>query len=169
MPRFKDAKGTEWTLDITVGAIKRIKSAGFGNFADPLTEEKAGEGTPLSRLSLDPIYATEVMFYACKPQADAAGVDHEAFDDLLNGDAYAAAYGALHEGLLLFSRQAGRPEIAKVIEKQIAVVLAGLKIVAAKADEIDTAAILEGVQAKADGIDTMQLVSDAMSRGETGT
>jgi hypothetical protein len=169
MPRFKDSAGTEWPVDITVAAIKRIKSAGLGNFADPITEEKAGAGTPLSKLSLDPIFVTEVLYQICRPQAEKDGINHEAFDELLGGEAYAAAYGALHEGLLDFFRQAGRPEIAKVVEKQIAVVLAGLKIVAAKAAEIDTVEILKNVQGKADDIDVMQLVSDAMSQSETGT
>lgn len=143
MKAFKDNTGREWTLSITVSAIKRVRDAAGLNICE-LTE---GSPPLVSRLSTDiPLVAT-VIFAILKPQAVAAGISDEQFADALGGDAMQAAYEAFWAELADFFRSLRRTDQAEAIAKAAELVRA----TTAAATERIKAANVETAVAKAFG------------------
>ena len=112
MHSFSDTTGRRWSLDITVQAIRRIRGLTGVDLLDA-----ANGGDVLERLSTDPVLLVDVLYAACKPQADAAGITDEAFGEAMAGDAIEHATAALLDDLVDFSpNQRDRAALAQVIQ-----------------------------------------------------
>jgi len=111
MTHFIDTKGRKWTLDVTVAAIKRVRSlAGV----DLLAILDKGE---IPSILLDPIRLVDVLFALVKPQADSLNISDEQFGEAMAGDCIAAAGEAFVEGLVRFSpNPSDRAVLARVHE-----------------------------------------------------
>jgi len=112
MHTFKDNQGRQWTVEITVAALKRVKALTGVDLAGIL------EGGVLERLAIDPVLLGDVLYAICKPQADAGNVSDEDFGSALAGDAIEKATDALLEGLVDFFPSARR-EILKILLKKV--------------------------------------------------
>ena len=113
MRTFKDNAGRDWNIAVTTTAIKRIRSELEVDLMDVV------EGDLLKRLYADPILLVDVIYVACKPQADDAGVTDEQFGEAMAGDAIDRATAALVEELVDFfpnrrDRERARRVLAKV-------------------------------------------------------
>lgn len=95
MRTFKDNAGRAWTLSVDVSAVKRTRSLAGIDLLDL-------KGT-LSRLEKDPILLCDALWAIVKPEADAAGVDEDAFLSALAGDCIEVASRALLAELVDFS------------------------------------------------------------------
>jgi hypothetical protein len=98
MHTFKDNQGREWTVEITVAAIKRVR----GLAGVDLMEVLEGSNGLIERLVRDPVLLCDVIYAACKPQADERQISDEAFGASMAGDAIEHATAALLEELVDF-------------------------------------------------------------------
>ncbi len=98
MHTFKDNQGREWTIEITVAAIKRVR----GLAGVDLMEVLEGSNGLIERLVRDPVLLCDVIYAACKPQADERQISDEAFGASMAGDAIEHATAALLEELVDF-------------------------------------------------------------------
>ena len=98
MRTFKDNQGREWTVEITVAAIKRVR----GLAGVDLMEVLEGSNGLLERLVRDPVLLCDVIYAACKPQADERQVSDELFGASMAGDASEHATAARLEELVDF-------------------------------------------------------------------
>jgi len=96
MKVFKDNASREWTVEINVAALKRVKSLTDVDLLGVL------EGTLIERLIGDPVLLCDVVYAVCKPQADEREVSDEDFGRAMAGDAIEHATEALLEELVSF-------------------------------------------------------------------
>jgi len=94
---FKDNAGNEWSVEINVAALKRIRSL----TGTDLLEVISG-GDLLERLMRDPVLLCDILYALVKPQADEKQVSDETFGAAMAGDAIDAATAALLDELVAF-------------------------------------------------------------------
>ena len=91
MKKFTDSKGRAWEIDITGGAVARLRDSADVDLRDILNEQK-----PLfEQLYDDELKLCAVAWALCEPQAKAAGVSPEEFAAGMGGDALEGAYRAI--------------------------------------------------------------------------
>ncbi len=154
MKTFKDKTGKEWTIEITIGAVKRVRDLLGINLT------QLAEGTPplITRLA-DLMLLVDTIYCIVKPDADKAGITDVQFGSSLDGDAIKSANDAFWEDLENFTRSLGRPDEAMAIKKQrlmmsIAVAEGLLKIESSKPEEL--------IQKRIAEIDLDKMINDAM-------
>lgn len=99
MHAFKDAKGRDWSLEITVGSIKRVKALTDVDLY-ALVDDGAKK---LAELLADVVTLVDVLFILCAEQAKAADVSDEDFGRAFGGDVLEAAGEAFVEEIIFFT------------------------------------------------------------------
>ncbi len=97
MKTFRDNAGNEWSVEINVAALKRIRSL----TGTDLLEVISG-GDLLERLMRDPVLLCDIIYALVKPQADQKQVSDETFGAAMAGDAIDTATAALLDELVAF-------------------------------------------------------------------
>ncbi len=97
MKTFKDNAGNEWSVEINVSALKRIRSL----TGTDLLEVISG-GDLLERLMRDPVLLCDILYALVKPQADQKQISDETFGAAMAGDAIDSATAALLDELVAF-------------------------------------------------------------------
>jgi len=138
MRQFTDNAGRTWTLAITVDAIRRVQGLAKVNLANLMD----GEPPLLTRLQTDLVLLADVLWAIVEPQARQVGVDDAAFGQALGGDAIAGANDALWEELADFFRLLRRTNVTAAIQKQAALVRAGIAATQARVEAIDPEATI---------------------------
>ncbi len=111
MKTFTDNAGRTWTVAINVDAIKRVRDLLSVDLLEIL------DGNLIERLYRDPVLLCDVVYAACKPEADAKGVSDEDFGRAMAGDAIEQATKALLEDLVDFSPSPrDRANLQRVLE-----------------------------------------------------
>jgi hypothetical protein len=141
MRTFKDNAGRTWTIAVTVGSVKRVKSLLGINLY-----ECAG-GSLLDRLANDIEMLVDVIYVLCKPEADKANVTDEQFGEALAGDAIDHATTAFKEELVSFF-PSGQREV--------------MRAALAKADAVQKRAMTLALE-KIDSMDPEQLIRDSLN------
>lgn len=98
MAKFQDTAGREWTVEITVQDVKRVRALAGVDLLGVAEED----GRLLASLATDPVALCDVLYALVKPEADRLGVSDEDFGRGLAGDAIEHATGALMEALIGF-------------------------------------------------------------------
>lgn len=111
MRTFTDNAKRDWTVEINVSTVKRLRSA-IG-----LDLMQALGGDVLERLASDPILLVDALYVTCKPQADERGVSDEEFGRALFGDCIEKAGEAFFAEVLDFFPQRQRQVLAKMLAK----------------------------------------------------
>lgn len=124
MTIIKDKSGREWVLSLTIGSVKRLRSSlnvDLLRLLDPRTEG----GIPLlTELETNIELLVDVIHGLVGTQADDAGIDADAFAELLDGDLFAAFHAAFWKEVGLFSLGLPRGRVvAEAINKQSEIVL----------------------------------------------
>lgn len=116
MHLFKDREAREWTVDISVDAIRRVKSLAKVDLMELLSE-----GAFIDKLIADPCLLVDILYVVCKPQADSRGVSDEQFGAAMGGDSLDDATQALLEDFCDFfpSRKRAILRLALAKLKQI--------------------------------------------------
>ena len=96
MQSFKDNQGRQWSVEINVTAIKRVRGLTGEDLMQVI------EGTLIEKLIRDPVLLCDVVYAICKPEADARSVSDEEFGKAMAGDAIEAATTAVLEELVGF-------------------------------------------------------------------
>jgi hypothetical protein len=96
MKSFTDNAGRSWSVEVNVAALKRVKGLTGVDLLEVL------DGTLIDRLTRDPVLLCDVLYAACKPEADQHGVTDEEFGRAMAGDAIEHATGALLDEIVSF-------------------------------------------------------------------
>lgn len=128
MKTFADNAGRNWTVQINVDAIKRVRDLVSVNLLEVV------EGKLLDRLISDPVLLCDVIYAVCKPEADTKSVTDVDFGRAMAGDAIDNATTALLEELVDFFPQGRRKVLTKALNKLKALETAALKAVDARLD-----------------------------------
>jgi hypothetical protein len=96
MKSFTDNAGRSWSVEVNVAALKRVKGLAGVDLLEVL------DGTLIDRLIRDPVLLCDVLYAACKPDADQHGVTDEEFGRAMAGDAIEHATGALLDEIVSF-------------------------------------------------------------------
>ncbi len=117
MHKFKDTAGREWTVEINVSAVKRVRKLLDVDLLKVLDKEPDG-GTLLGRLGSDLALLVDVLFALLKPDADERNVGDEDFGRAFSGDVILAARTAFLGALTdFFPDQRARTLLAEVLKK----------------------------------------------------
>lgn len=133
MASFKDCKGREWPIVITIGVVNRIKDKADLRYA---LDDKM---KMFQEIVSDPCKLADTVFAILKPQADAAGVSLEDFADALDGDVIYAMASAFESALSDFFPPPMRGPLKKLSEKRRAYQESTANWAVKKMDAIDTA------------------------------
>jgi hypothetical protein len=101
MAQFLDAAGRKWTLTVTAGTIKTVRSEAGIDLADHT-------GATLDRLANDPVLLVDTLWLLVRDQARGRDLTDRDFGEGLVGDAIDAASAALEEAICDFFPQARR-------------------------------------------------------------
>jgi len=117
MKTFQDNAGRQWTVTLNVAALKRVRAMTSVDLFNVVTldENKKPDISLLERLSEDPILLVDVLYAACKPEADAQKVTDEQFGAAMAGDAIEHATNALLEELVDFFPDPKRKVLRKIL------------------------------------------------------
>jgi hypothetical protein len=91
MRSFTDTKGREWSVDITVAAVRRVRDA----TSILLTSMYENRCSLMEKLASDVVLLVDVLWATCKPQAAEAGITAEQFAEAMGGNSLASATEAL--------------------------------------------------------------------------
>lgn len=140
MHTFKDNQGREWTVEITVAAIKRVR----GLAGVDLMEVLEGSNGLIEKLVRDPVLLCDVIYAACKPQADERQISDEAFGASMAGDAIEHATAALLEELVDFCPSPrDRANLGRVLKATREVMDKARDVVERRIDELIDGGALE--------------------------
>ena len=98
MRTFKDNAGRQWSVEINVAVLKRVRGLTGTDLMQVI------EGTLIEKLIRDPVLLCDVVYAICKPEADTRtpAVSDEEFGKAMAGDAIEAATTAVLEELVSF-------------------------------------------------------------------
>lgn len=147
MKTFKDAEGTEWSVDVNTDTIQTVR--------DLLDIDllQIGEDAALhNRLCMDPVFLVNLLYVVCKQQADERKMEDRAFGRRMKGDAIDSAVEALIEELVNYFPKSKRTVLQKAVDKAKAV----------------QALAMERAVREIDGLDVEKLLVDAI-RGSSST
>jgi hypothetical protein len=96
MQSFKDNAGRQWSVEINVATLKRVRGLTGTDLMQVI------EGTLIEKLIRDPVLLCDVAYAICKPEADTRSVSDEDFGKAMAGDAIEAATTAVLEELVGF-------------------------------------------------------------------
>ena len=109
MQQFKDSADRDWSVEVNVAAVKRVRSMLGGlDLLDPKV---------FNRLADDPVQLVDVLYVLCKPQADEKGITDEQFGRSMAGDALGRATDALLQEIVDFFHGGKRLVMSKVLQK----------------------------------------------------
>jgi len=145
MKTFKDSAGQEWTINITLGAARRVKEeCGINLLA--LDEEVAEEGTSvLAILGTDELLLGGVIAEILRPQFAERGTTAEEVIENFTPEVVLASTNAFFEALIHFFRTTGREDKATAVEKQLKIIGAGVRVAATGINEINEDELIEGM------------------------
>lgn len=112
---FCDRSGREWTVDITVLTVERVKAACGIDMPALFAERMAG----LDALLADQIRFLKVVFECCRPAAEKAGLTIEHLQAEWNGETADAAGEAWMEELVNFFPDARKREALRTAVKTL--------------------------------------------------
>lgn len=144
MRSFTDNAGRTWTVALNIGAVKRVK----GLLSVDLLAMLKGDPPLITQLGTDVVLLCDVIFAILKPQADEAGVTDEQFGAALSGDAILSARRAFYEELADFFLHMGRPDVARALEMQDAMIVASVAEAQRRVEAIDPTAEVKAIWAE---------------------
>jgi len=114
MKTFTDTADRIWTINLTIDAVKRVRSL----LNVDLIALDEGDPPLIAKLGVDIVLLCDVIYALIKPQAEKEGVSDEEFGKALGGEAIMAAHTAFYEELVSFFRHLGRKDLARAVETQ---------------------------------------------------
>jgi len=107
---FRDKEGREWTVEIDVTTIKRVREA-----LDINLLELVVAGSDLPEKLGDPCLLVDVLYLLCKDRADILDLDDVAFGKAMTPDGIEDAWSSILEGIVNFSPRGLRPAYQKML------------------------------------------------------
>lgn len=118
MASFKDMNGRTWTVEITVGSMRRVNTL-IGVNLFKMHEPRVPGGIVLfDEIFNDALLLVDIVFALVKPQADRVNVSDEQFGESLGPEGLRGATEALRESLSFFYQTFGKPDLVAALKKQ---------------------------------------------------
>jgi len=174
MRQFKDKTGREWSLELTIGTVERLrKSSDFDLYepGQPITARPLaghpGETQPSleERLSTDWSLFWEVLFLVLEPELQDAGIDAAQFGRLMNAAALVEAHAAFWQEWTDFFRGLRNEAYATALDTQRTFQEAQRRVMEAKAKDPRIATMMQTLEAEAARL-TEATLSDALRIAE---
>jgi hypothetical protein len=146
MKKFKDNKGDEWEIRLSVAAIRNALDIAGVDLRDPFGSGSVGA---VERLLGDPLLASRTLYAVAIDQAKGRDVTPEKFDALQDGDTLHTATALLLEELPSMFPSANRSEIRDAIAKICEMRQAVFGRVTAELSKIDVKAVIDKAMADA--------------------
>jgi hypothetical protein len=156
MRTFKDNANREWTIDLTIGAMNRVRDdlgidllAPHDKPGDKSDERarnvkfKGRQALLISVLNLDASLLFDVIYVILKPQLEKAQVSQAEFVESMGGDAAYNAYKSFHDEWSDFFQHFHRPDAAKMIQKHVAMIEAQAIRDEALVEKVEKAVVAE--------------------------
>lgn len=137
MTTFLDNAGRSWSLTITVDTIRRVRSLLGIDLLAVL------DGDLLTRLAVDPVLLTDVLYACCRPEAETRGISDEEFGRSMAGDAIDGATTALLQELINFFPRARRTVLAATARKLDELQARVMSLAMARLETLDPTTIAE--------------------------
>jgi hypothetical protein len=133
-PSFRDAANRLWTLRPTLGQFDAIQDAtGVDLLADG-----AGGASPVMALIFDRRKLSDVLWAACKPQADSQEITRASFRDALDGETLSGGWAALIDAVVFFTPSHSRAALRAQLDAELAASEQGLLAIAEVAASQET-------------------------------
>jgi len=120
--QFCDSQGHPWKIEITIGAVKRVKSLVGVDLLQPvpMTEKDRDEDEQplLTQLEMDPVLLTDVLFAIVQPQAKAKKITDVDFGTSMTAETFKTAAEGFWVEYQDFFHQLGRKPVAAMIQSQ---------------------------------------------------
>ena len=139
MQTFKDSNNRVWSITLTIGTAMKIKE----KLGIDLLQPEIGDPPLITRLGTDELLLAEVLAALLEDQFAAHKFDSQQVYECFDGPTFARAHEAFYKELIDFFHQRGRDDRARAVEKQKAMIEAGVQAAIAKINEIDVDAVLE--------------------------
>jgi len=133
MQYFTDTQQRRWELNLTIGALKRIKAE---------LDISVEDDSFITKLYTDPIFMVAVIWNIISRQAEQQAVTEEDFAEAVGGDVLGKAQEALVNELQLFFTARGLAANAKAVGKMQAILSEAQKQAEAKIDSIDVQSVI---------------------------
>ena len=111
LPKFNDSKGRSWTLAISIGLARKIRSETGVDFG------AIGDGRIFFGLASDPYLLGQVLWLLVEPSATSRGIGVDEFLDGIDGDVLESATEALTSAIVNFTPSPLRNAVAAIVEK----------------------------------------------------
>ena len=112
MHTFKDNEGRAWDVSVNVAVIKRVRDLTGADLLGVV------DGTLIEKLIRDPVLLCDVIYAACKPQADGRNINDVQFGEAMAGDAIDSATAALLSAIVDFCPSPrDRANLGRVVQK----------------------------------------------------
>jgi hypothetical protein len=145
---FKDTEGRTWSLDLTIGSIKRVKSI------TDIDLLNITDGSTLVELSRNPLQLVDLIWAIIQPQAVALSVTDEQFGSAMGGMALRDASDAFLLSITSFFQE-WSPSLGATLGKLHSKIsemdLRATELTKAKMSDPRVDAALEKVFAKVEG------------------
>ncbi|MBK9189945.1 MAG: hypothetical protein IPM33_13465 [Phycisphaerales bacterium] len=158
MRTFKDNAGKQWSVEINVAALKRVRGLTGTDLMQVI------EGTLIEKLIRDPVLLCDVVYAICKPDADTRTppVSDEEFGKAMAGDAIEAATTAVLEELVSFCPSPrDRANLGRVLQATTKVMERARDLVEKKLDSGELDRLADRLLATAGGSSGSALESSA--------
>lgn len=138
MRTFKDSQNNSWSIDLNVGTVIRVKQESGGRFDlfDPASHPDGGPRELCSILFAEQMadWSTiwEVLYLLVRPQLAGTYDSADAFGQAMAGDCLVAAQKELLAEWKDFFRALQRPDLAVMLEKQLAYQAKAIELVEEK-------------------------------------
>lgn len=158
MRTFRDARGRDWSLDITVNTVRRVRGDCGVNLLDIVDGELA------RRLESDVVLLCDMIFSICRVQAESKGVSSEDFGESLSGDVIDSAAKAFMESIVdFFPKPQQRQNLRHLLELTEVTVNAQQSAIAKKLEAMNADKINQLIEQQAERIDVEALLNEALT------
>lgn len=140
MKTFTDAKGRTWTIALTLGTAKHIKS----KLDVDLLRPEAGEPPLLTRLGTDEMLLAEVLLAMLENQFERYNITEAEVQEAFDGETLLKAQTAFYDELIDFFRQRGRTDRAKAVAAQKTLIEKSIAAIEMQLDAINVDTMIDG-------------------------
>jgi hypothetical protein len=147
MRQFRDKTDQSWQIDLTIGAVMRVRDAEPD--LDLLDAAKQVDGKPLQVvLWIDLRRFWHLLWLLIEPQAEARQVSAQQFGELVSADCLVEAQLLFFSEWRDFFQSLRRPDAAMAVETQLKTQIAAVKMVEARIEAVDKTEMLKRIESR---------------------
>ena len=146
MKSFKDNAGHDWHISLNIGTAMLVKD----RLDIDLLQPEKGDPPLITQLGTDEYLLAQVISVLLESQFESQKVDESQIYQFFDGTTFARAHEAFYEELIDFFQRRGRNDRATTVQKQMTMLLKGVKAAVTKIDGIDMDAVIDKTMQKVD-------------------